>query len=442
MPQRLGRDAAPATRLQLLAAPGRARRLGVGGDDLVPRLEQRAQRRHREVGRSHEDDAHKRCRTFRGTARALSAAPWHRKRSRRWRGALARLPGLGPRSARRAVLWLVKRRETALVPARSTRWPRCRTRWSSARPAATSTPQNPCGICADPRRDAAPAVRGRGRRRPVGARPRAAVHRALPRARRAALGARRRAAGRPDDRHADRARRGRRDRRGRAGDERHARRPDHRALHRRAARRPTRCGSPSSPTACRSAASSTTSTKARWRRRCGRGGRSDRPDTHLPFSARRAYLRAMAIREILEVPDPRLKIVSEPVDDVRRRAARRSSPTCSRRCTTRPASASPRSRSACRMRAAGDRPAARRSRCRARGLRPRRRTTITTSRRQARAAGVREPRNPRSGRRAGDLSRKAACRSPRSTPTSTARRAAACAGRTSTARSTRRRWTG
>ena len=29
--------------------------------------------------------------------------------------ALARLPGLGPRSARRAVLWLVKRRETALT---------------------------------------------------------------------------------------------------------------------------------------------------------------------------------------------------------------------------------------------------------------------------------------------------------------------------------------
>ena len=28
--------------------------------------------------------------------------------------ALARLPGLGPRSARRAVLWLVKHRETGL----------------------------------------------------------------------------------------------------------------------------------------------------------------------------------------------------------------------------------------------------------------------------------------------------------------------------------------
>ena len=29
--------------------------------------------------------------------------------------ALAKLPGLGPRSARRAVLWLIKRREGALV---------------------------------------------------------------------------------------------------------------------------------------------------------------------------------------------------------------------------------------------------------------------------------------------------------------------------------------
>ncbi len=28
---------------------------------------------------------------------------------------LARLPGLGPRSARRAVLWLIKRRETAFA---------------------------------------------------------------------------------------------------------------------------------------------------------------------------------------------------------------------------------------------------------------------------------------------------------------------------------------
>jgi recombination protein RecR len=65
---------------------------------------------------------------------------------------LARLPGLGPRSARRAVLWLVKRRETALV------------QLVQALTAVQGTlvechvcgnvdTRDPCGICADPRRD-------------------------------------------------------------------------------------------------------------------------------------------------------------------------------------------------------------------------------------------------------------------------------------------------
>ena len=114
-------------------------------------------------------------------------------------GALARLPGLGPRTARRAVLWLVKRRETALrqivdaLIAVQDRLVECAT-------CGNVDTQNPCGICADPRRDRAQPVRGRGRRRPVGARPREAVHRALPRARRAAFRARRRAARGPDDR--------------------------------------------------------------------------------------------------------------------------------------------------------------------------------------------------------------------------------------------------
>jgi recombination protein RecR len=45
--------------------------------------------------------------------------------------ALARLPGLGPRSARRAVLHLMKKRENALQPLLS----------------------DPCAICRDPRRD-------------------------------------------------------------------------------------------------------------------------------------------------------------------------------------------------------------------------------------------------------------------------------------------------
>ncbi|RVT39789.1 recombination mediator RecR [Sphingobium algorifonticola] len=67
--------------------------------------------------------------------------------------ALARLPGLGPRSARRAVLHLLKKRELALAPLR---------RALEAVEQTLSTCQlcgnvdtvDPCGICTDPRRDA------------------------------------------------------------------------------------------------------------------------------------------------------------------------------------------------------------------------------------------------------------------------------------------------
>ena len=67
--------------------------------------------------------------------------------------ALARLPGLGPRSARRAVLWLVKHRERALpellealvgVQDNLSECPQC----------GNVDTRVPCGICADPRRDA------------------------------------------------------------------------------------------------------------------------------------------------------------------------------------------------------------------------------------------------------------------------------------------------
>ncbi len=66
--------------------------------------------------------------------------------------ALARLPGLGPRSARRAVLHLMKRREGALVPLLRA------LETVSAALLTCSTCGNldtldPCGICADPRRD-------------------------------------------------------------------------------------------------------------------------------------------------------------------------------------------------------------------------------------------------------------------------------------------------
>ena len=66
--------------------------------------------------------------------------------------ALARLPGLGPRSARRAVLWLVKNREQALpalleaLDAVSETLVECST-------CGNVDTRDPCGICADPKRD-------------------------------------------------------------------------------------------------------------------------------------------------------------------------------------------------------------------------------------------------------------------------------------------------
>ena len=67
--------------------------------------------------------------------------------------ALSRLPGLGPRSARRAVLHLLRKRETALDPllralaAVNERLVTCAT-------CGNVDTSDPCGVCADPRRDA------------------------------------------------------------------------------------------------------------------------------------------------------------------------------------------------------------------------------------------------------------------------------------------------
>ena len=66
--------------------------------------------------------------------------------------ALARLPGLGPRSARRAVLWLVKRRETALAQLVAA-LAEVQARLVECATCGNVDTQNPCGICADPRRD-------------------------------------------------------------------------------------------------------------------------------------------------------------------------------------------------------------------------------------------------------------------------------------------------
>jgi len=67
--------------------------------------------------------------------------------------ALARLPGLGPRSARRAVLWLVKRRETSLVQLLDA-LAAVRETLVECSICGNVDTNDPCAICADPRRDA------------------------------------------------------------------------------------------------------------------------------------------------------------------------------------------------------------------------------------------------------------------------------------------------
>src|SRR6187549_719897 len=66
--------------------------------------------------------------------------------------ALSRLPGLGPRSARRAVLHLLKKRETALDPLLSALTAVSR-RLSTCGICGNVDTSDPCAVCADPRRD-------------------------------------------------------------------------------------------------------------------------------------------------------------------------------------------------------------------------------------------------------------------------------------------------
>jgi recombination protein RecR len=67
--------------------------------------------------------------------------------------ALARLPGLGPRSARRAVLHLLKKREAALVPLLKA-LERVSEQLAVCDVCGNVDTRNPCSICTDARRDA------------------------------------------------------------------------------------------------------------------------------------------------------------------------------------------------------------------------------------------------------------------------------------------------
>lgn len=66
--------------------------------------------------------------------------------------ALARLPGLGPRSARRAVLHLLQRRDTALVPLLRA-LESVQERLVQCSVCMNFDTTDPCAICSDPRRD-------------------------------------------------------------------------------------------------------------------------------------------------------------------------------------------------------------------------------------------------------------------------------------------------
>jgi recombination protein RecR len=65
---------------------------------------------------------------------------------------LARLPGLGPRSARRAALFLIKKRELIMAPLAAA-LATALDKVQICRVCGSIDTQNPCTVCTDPRRD-------------------------------------------------------------------------------------------------------------------------------------------------------------------------------------------------------------------------------------------------------------------------------------------------
>jgi recombination protein RecR len=70
---------------------------------------------------------------------------------------LARLPGLGPRSARRAALHLIKKREMLMAPLASALQTAIE-KIQVCRVCGNLDTQNPCAVCTDPRRDSSVIV--------------------------------------------------------------------------------------------------------------------------------------------------------------------------------------------------------------------------------------------------------------------------------------------
>jgi recombination protein RecR len=70
---------------------------------------------------------------------------------------LARLPGLGPRSARRAALFLIKKRELLMAPLAAA-LATAMEKIEVCRVCGNIDTQNPCTLCTDPKRDTAALV--------------------------------------------------------------------------------------------------------------------------------------------------------------------------------------------------------------------------------------------------------------------------------------------
>src|ERR1700721_2528068 len=79
---------------------------------------------------------------------AISCGP----KSERLMQLLPRLPGLGPRSARRAALFLIKKRELVMAPL-ATALQTAMEKIEICRTCGNIDTQNPCAVCTDPRRD-------------------------------------------------------------------------------------------------------------------------------------------------------------------------------------------------------------------------------------------------------------------------------------------------
>src|ERR1700756_1616875 len=70
---------------------------------------------------------------------------------------LARLPGLGPRSARRAALFLIKKRELLMAPLAAALQTAIE-KIEVCKICGNIDSQNPCTVCTDPKRDGSTIV--------------------------------------------------------------------------------------------------------------------------------------------------------------------------------------------------------------------------------------------------------------------------------------------